>query len=539
MDRGVDPLQPSMSSPDEPRNEGRESPGQTRSVFGPNDQSRAGLSPPGSPPYTRGIYPEMYRDRLWTMRQFSGFGAARDTNSRFRYLLAEGQTGLSVAFDLPTLMGLDSDDPMSEGEVGRCGVAIDSLADMETLLEGIPLDEISTSMTTNAPAPLIWAMYLAVAQKRELDWSCLSGTIQNDLLKEYIAQKTYIFPPRPSMKLIVDTIEFGARYVPRWNTISISGYHIREAGATALQELAFTLYDGIEYVNWALRRGLNVDEFAPRLSFFFNAHNNLFEEIAKFRAARGVWYRVMTDRFGAQNPRSGMLRFHAQTAGCSLTAQQPYNNVVRTTIQALAAVLGGAQSLHTNSLDETLALPTEHTARLALRTQQILAFETGVPHTADPFGGSWYLEALTRQLEEGCWAYFERLDAMGGMIPAIEQGFPQREIQESSYACQQAVDSGDSIIVGVNDYISPSEPVDTLSIDESAGRDQIERLRSLRQSRDNDRVRGALKAMETAARREINMMEPILEAVRSYATLGEMCNALKRVYGVHEEVTIV
>jgi methylmalonyl-CoA mutase N-terminal domain/subunit len=498
------------------------------------------LGEPGQPPYTRGVYPDMYRERLWTMRQFSGFGTARDTNRRFHYLLGLGQTGLSVAFDLPTLMGYDSDHPMAAGEVGKCGVAMDSLADMETLFDGIPLDRISTSMTTNAPAPIIWAMYLALARKRGIDWARLDGTIQNDLLKEYIAQKTYIFPPRASMKLIVDTFEFGARHVPRWNTISVSGYHIREAGSTALQELAFTLYDGIEYVEWARRRGLDVDEFAPRLSFFFNAHNDFFEEIAKFRAARAVWFRVMTERFLARNPRSAMLRFHAQTAGCSLTAEQPYNNVVRTTIQALAAVLGGAQSLHTNSLDETLALPSEHSARVALRTQQIIAHETGVANTVDPFGGSWYLERLTRDLEDGCWEYFRKLDAMGGMVAAIERGFPQREIQESAYRFQLAMERGDAKIVGVNDFISEDETgIETLSIDEAVGREQIGSLRRVRRRRDEAPVRAALDRLEEAARSEENLMEPIVAAVETYATLGEMCDTLRRVYGVYEELAVV
>ena len=372
-------------------------------LYGPGDLEGVDLDKevgqPGEPPYTRGIYPTMYRERLWTMRQFSGFGTAEDTNKRFHYLLENGQTGLSVAFHLPTLMGYDSDHPMSAGEVGKCGVAIDSLQDMETLFDRIPLDQISTSMTTNAPAPIIWAMYLVVAEEQGADWTKLSGTIQNDLLKEYIAQKTYIFPPRPSMKLIVDTFEFGTKHVPRWNSISISGYHIREAGSTAVQELAFTLYDGVEYVEWARRAGLDVDEFAPRLSFFFNAHNDLFEEVAKYRAARKIWYKIMTERFACKSPKSAILRFHTQTAGCSLTAQQPYNNVVRTTIQALAAVLGGTQSLHTNSLDETLALPTEHAARIALRTQQIIAHESGVPNTVDPLGGSYFVEKLTLDME--------------------------------------------------------------------------------------------------------------------------------------------
>jgi methylmalonyl-CoA mutase N-terminal domain/subunit len=478
----------------------------------------------------------MYRGRPWTIRQFSGFGTAADTNERFHYLLEHGQTGLSVAFHLPTLMGYDSDHPMSEGEVGKCGVAIDSLQDMETLFEGIPLDQISTSMTTNAPAPIIWAMYLAVAEKQGVDWKQLSGTIQNDLLKEYIAQKTYIFPPRPSMKLIVDTIEFGTEHVPRWNTISISGYHIREAGATALQELAFTLYDGIEYVEWARRRGLNVDDFAPRLSFFFNAHNDLFEEVAKYRAARKVWYKVMTERFGAKNPRSTMLRFHTQTAGCSLTAQQPYNNVVRTTIQALAAVLGGTQSLHTNSLDETLALPTEHAARIALRTQQIIAHESGVTNTVDPLGGSYFLERLTLDMEKGCWEYFDRLDAFGGMVEAIEKNFPQREIQDAAYAYQQAIERKEKVIVGVNDYTVEEEtPIEILLIDESVAEWQIASLKKLRERRDNSQVKQTLTALKAEAEGETNMMEPILACVRAYATLGEICDTLRDVYGVYAE----
>jgi methylmalonyl-CoA mutase N-terminal domain/subunit len=495
------------------------------------------LGDPGRPPYTRGIYPDMYRGRLWTMRQFSGFGTAADTNERFHYLLKNGQTGLSVAFDLPTLMGYDSDHPMSKGEVGKCGVAIDSLADMEALFKGIPLDRISTSMTTNAPATILWSMYLVVAEKQGVDWKKLRGTIQNDILKEYIAQKTYIFPPKPSMKLIVDTFEFGSRYVPRWNTISISGYHIREAGSTALQELAFTLYDGIEYIEWARRQGLDVDEFAPRLSFFFNAHNDLFEEVAKYRAARKVWYRVMTDRFHCKNPKSAILRFHTQTAGCALTAQQPYNNVVRVAIQALAAVLGGTQSLHTNSLDETLALPTEHAARIALRTQQILAYETGLANTVDPLGGSYFLERLTLDMERGCWAYFERLDAMGGMVAAIEQGFPQREIHEAAYAYQKAIERKEKIVVGVNDFIVDNEPpIEILLIDESAAEQQILRLQSVRETRDNGRVRDTLGALRGAASAgHTNMMPYILDCVRAYATLGEICDELRAVYGVYEE----
>ncbi len=495
------------------------------------------LGEPGQPPYTRGLYSGMYRGKLWTMRQFSGFGTAADTNRRFHYLLKQGQDGLSVAFHLPTLMGYDSDHAMAEGEVGKCGVAIDSLADMETLFEGIPLDRISTSMTTNAPAAILWSMYLAVAEKQGVDWTKLRGTIQNDILKEYMAQKTYIFPPKPSMKLIVDTFDFGSAHVPQWNTISISGYHIREAGSTALQELAFTLYDGIEYIDWARRAGLDVDEFAPRLSFFFNAHNDLFEEIAKYRAARKIWYKVMTERFKCRNPRSAMLRFHTQTAGCSLTAQQPYNNIVRVAIQALAAVLGGTQSLHTNSLDETLALPTEHAARIALRTQQIIAYESGIPNTPDPLGGSYFLERLTLDMEKGCWDYFERLDAMGGMVAAIEQGFPQREIQEASYAYQKAIERKEKIIVGVNEFVLEDEPpIDVLLIDETTAERQKERLRKLRETRDNARVRSALAALkDAAAANTANMMFPILDCVRAYATLGEICDELRGVYGVYEE----
>jgi len=495
------------------------------------------LGDPGEPPYTRGIYPTMYRSRRWTMRQFSGFGTAADTNQRFHYLLKHGQTGLSVAFHLPTLMGLDSDHPMSSGEVGKCGVTIDSLEDMETLFKGIPLDQISTSMTTNAPATILWSMYLVVAEKQGADWTKLRGTIQNDILKEYIAQKTYIFPPKPSMKLIVDTFEFGSSHVPQWNTISISGYHIREAGSTALQELAFTLYDGIEYVEWARRRGLDVDDFAPRLSFFFNAHNDLFEEVAKYRAARKVWYRVMTERFQCRNPKSAILRFHTQTAGCSLTAQQPYNNIVRVAIQALSAVLGGTQSLHTNSLDETLALPTEHAARIALRTQQILAHETGIANTVDPLAGSYFVERLTLDMEKGCWDYFDRLDEMGGMVAAIEQGFPQREIQDASYEYQKAIERKEKIIVGLNDFVMEDEPpIDILLIDENVEAQQIERLKQLRDTRDNGQVRTTLTALrEAAAAGDRNMMLCIIDCVRCYATLGEICDELRAVYGVYEE----
>jgi len=495
------------------------------------------LGDPGSPPYTRGIHPSMYRGKLWTMRQFSGFGTAEETNKRYRYLLDRGQTGLSVAFHLPTLMGFDSDHPMSEGEVGKCGVAIDSLADMEALLDGIPLDKISTSMTTNAPATILWSMYLAVAEKQGVPWSELRGTIQNDILKEYIAEKTYIFPPRPSMKLIVDTFEFGAREVPQWNVISISGYHIREAGSTALQELAFTLYDGIEYVEWARRGGLDVDSFAPRLSFFFNAHSDFFEEIAKYRAARKVWYQVMTERFQCKNPRSAILRFHTQTAGCSLTAQQPYNNVVRVALQGLSAVLGGTQSLHTNALDESLALPTENAVRIALRTQQILAHETGIIEEPDPFGGSYFLERLTLDLEKGCWEYFKRLDEMGGMVSAIEQGFPQREIQDAAYRYQKEVERKEKIIVGVNAFgVENETPIDVLHIDESVAAKQAAKTRSVRESRDNRRCTETLDILRQASTSgDVNLMPLILDSVRAYATLGEICDTLRSVFGTYEE----
>src|SRR5690242_4586940 len=405
------------------------------------------LRDPGQYPYTRGIHRTMYRGKVWTMRQFSGFGTPEDTNQRLHYLLKQGQTGLSIAFDLPTLMGYDSDHPLAEGEAGKCGVAVSSLADMETLLAGLPLERVSTSMTINSPAAMVWAMYLVVAEKNGADWKKISGTTQNDILKEYIAQKEYIFPPVPSMRLVVDTIVFGAREVPRWNPISISGYHIREAGSTAVQELAFTLRDGIEYAQWVTRAGLAIDDFAPRLSFFFNAHNDLFEEVAKYRAARKVWARVMRERFGATNPKSWLCRFHTQTAGCSLTAQQPYNNVVRTTLQALAAVLGGTQSLHTNSLDEAWALPTEEAATLALRTQQVLAHESGVTQTADPLAGSYFIEKLTLETEQACYDYFQKIDAMGGMVPAIENGYPQKEIHDAAYAYQQAIERKDKIIV--------------------------------------------------------------------------------------------
>src|SRR5438309_620769 len=458
-------------------------------------EAQRDLGQPGEPPYTRGIHPTMYRGRLWTMRQFAGFGTAEDTNARFRYLLAQGQTGLSVAFDLPTLMGYGSDHSLSSGEVGKCGVAVSSLADMEALFDRIPLAEVTTSMTINSPAAIIWAMYLAVAEKQEADFKLLSGTLQNDILKEYIAQKEYIYPPKPSMRLVIDTFEFGTRHTPKFNTISISGYHIREAGSTAIQELAFTLRDAIEYVEWGLRRGLNVDDFAPRLSFFFNAHNDFFEEIAKYRAARRVWHKTMTERFGAKSPRSWALRFHAQTAGCSLTAQQPYNNVVRTALQALAAVMGGTQSLHTNSLDEAWALPTEFAATLALRTQQIIAHETGVANTADPLGGSYFVEALTNEVERAAWDYIEKIDALGGMVAAIECSYPQREIAEASYQYQMAVDRKEKIVVGVNEFTAEEKPIEILHIDETVALRQAERLRKLRAERSSDEVERRLAAL--------------------------------------------
>jgi methylmalonyl-CoA mutase, N-terminal domain len=496
------------------------------------------LGVPSEAPYTRGIHPAMYRSRLWTMRQFAGFGSAQDTNQRFRYLLSQGQAGLSVAFDLPTLMGYDSDDTLSEGEVGKCGVAISSLADMEALFDQIPLGDVSTSMTINAPAAVIWAMYLAVAEKQGVEWTRLNGTLQNDILKEYIAQKEYIYPPKPSMRLVIDTFEFGVRNTPRFNPISISGYHIREAGSTAVQELALTLRDGIEYVEWAVRRGLEVDSFAPRLSFFFNAHNDFFEEIAKYRAARRIWYKTMTERFGAKLTRSTALRFHAQTAGCSLTAQQPYNNVVRTALQALAAVMGGAQSLHTNSLDEAWALPTEFAATLALRTQQILAHETGVANTADPFGGSYFVETLTNEVEAAALDYIRKIDDMGGMIAAIERGYPQREIADAAYRYQTAIDRKEKIIVGVNEFTGTEKPIEILRIDESVRTRQRDGLRTLRAERSSEEVQRQLAALRDAARGTENLMPHIYAAVKAYATLGEICAAMRDVFGTHEEGSV-
>lgn len=509
-------------------------------VYGPPANPTEPLPLPGEFPYLRGIHPSMYRGKLWTMRQFSGFATPEETNKRYRYLLSQGQTGLSVAFDLPTLMGYDADHPNSLGEVGKCGVAISSLADMETLFEGIPLDTVSVSMTINSPAPVIWAMYLAVAEKQGVAWNKLTGTLQNDILKEYIAQKEYIYPPRPSMRLVTDVIEYSTKHVPRFNPISISGYHIREAGSTAAQELAFTLRDGIEYAEWAVERGLPVDSFAPRLSFFFNSHNDFFEEIAKFRAARVIWARVMRDRFGARDERSWKLRFHAQTAGASLTWQQPYNNVVRTAIQGLAAILGGTQSLHTNSLDEAYALPSEEAVTIALRTQQILAHESGVPEVADPLGGSYFLETLTAQMEKAAQSYIQRIDDLGGMIPAIERGFPQSAIADASYEYQRAVEREERIIVGVNRFTeSNSKPIELLQIDERAQDLQIGKLRALRQSRDSVKVEAALTALRHAAEGSENTMPLILDAVRAYATVGEICDAFRDIFGTYQEVSIL
>lgn len=495
------------------------------------------ISFPGEFPYTRGIHPTGYRGKLWTMRQFAGFGTPEETNGRFKYLMAQGQTGLSVAYDLPTLMGYDADSPLSEGEVGKCGVAVSSLADMEILFDGIPLEEVTVSQTINAPASVLLAMYLVVAEKQGADWKKISGTLQNDILKEYIAQKEWIYPIRPAMKLVTDTFEFCTRHVPKYNPISVSGYHIREAGSTSLQELAFTLRDGIEYVEWGVRAGLDVDEFVPRISFFFNAHNDFFEEIAKYRAARRIWSRVMREKFGAKSERTLQLRFHTQTAGVSLTVQQPLNNIVRVAIQALAGVMGGTQSLHTDAYDEALALPTDRAALIALRTQQIIAEETGVANTVDPLGGSYFVEALTKQMEDGALDYFEKIDAMGGMVEAIEKGFPQREIQESAYQYQKAVERGDQTIVGVNKYQMKDEPseLSILVINEQVRERQVERLERTRTNRDKGAVANALEKLKLAARNDENTMPATIEAVRAYATLGEICDALRDVYGLYEE----
>jgi methylmalonyl-CoA mutase, N-terminal domain len=495
------------------------------------------ISFPGEFPYTRGIHPTGYRGKLWTMRQFAGFSTPEETNARFKYLLKQGQTGLSVAYDLPTLMGYDADSPLSEGEVGKCGVAVSSLADMEVLFDGIPLEQVTVSQTINAPASVLLAMYLVVAEKQGARWDKISGTLQNDILKEYIAQKEWIYPIKPAMKLVVDTFEFCTDRVPRYNPVSVSGYHIREAGATAVQELAFTLRDGIEYVAWGVEAGLDVDRFVPRMSFFFNAHNDFFEEIAKYRAARRIWAREMKSRIGSSYERTLQMRFHTQTAGVSLTVQQPLNNIVRVAIQALAGVLGGTQSLHTDAYDEALALPTDRAALIALRTQQIIAEETGVVNTIDPLGGSYYLEALTEKMEHEALEYFRKIDAMGGMVAAIEKGFPQREIQDSAYHYQKAVERGEQVIVGVNKYAMTGEQseVPILVIDESVRAHQLERLEQTRSRRDAGAVANALEKLQSAAQHNENTMPATIEAVRAYATLGEICSALRDVYGVYEE----
>ncbi len=512
-----------------------------RAVYRPSDLARfdpeRDLGEPGSYPFTRGIYPNMYRGRLWTMRQYAGYATARESNRRYRYLLEQGQTGLSVAFDLPTQMGMDSDHPLAQGEVGKVGVAIDTLADMEALFEGIPLDRISTSMTINATAPILLAMYLVVARKQGVAWDRVDGTVQNDILKEYIARGTYIYPPGPSLRLCTDIFEFCSRFVPKWNVISISGYHIREAGATAVQELAFTFGNALTYVQAALDRGLAVDDFAPRLSFFFNVHNHFLEEVAKFRAARRIWARLMKERFHAQDPRSMMLRFHAQTAGSTLTAQQPDVNVIRVALQALAAVLGGAQSLHCNARDEALSLPTEESALLALRTQQVIAYESGVADTVDPLGGSYAIESLTEEIERRVFEYLQRIEALGGMLRAIEIGWVQKEIHEAAYQYQRAVESGEQIIVGVNRFVLPEErPIPVLRIDPEIERAQIASLQKVKAERDATAVRTALAELEEAARSRENLMPFIIRAVEVYATLGEISDTLRRVFGEYREL---
>ena len=491
---------------------------------------------PNQYPFTRGVQPTMYRGRLWTMRMFAGLGSAKDTNERFHLLVNEGQTGLSTAFDMPTLMGYDTDSPKSRGECGRCGVAIDTLKDMEILFEGLPIDKITTSMTINPPAPVMWAMYIAMAEKRGIRREIIGGTIQNDMLKEFIAQKTFMCPPKPSMRLITDTVEFGTKEVPRWNPISISGYHIREAGSTAVQELAFTLADGIAYVEAALERGLAVDSFAPRLSFFFNSHLDFFEEIAKYRAAKRMWAKIMSERFKAKDQRSMWLRFHTQTAGCSLTAQQPYNNVVRTALEALADVLGGTQSLHTNSLDEVLALPTEEAATIALRTQQIIAEESGVTNTIDPLGGSYYIERLTKDMEEEAFEYIKKIDNMGGMVAAIERNYPQLEIADAAYKYQKQIDSKEKTVVGVNKYMTEEKlPVEILQIEAELEEKQIQWTNQVKDTRDNKKVKDALEKLGEAAQRDDNLMHPIIDAVKKYATEQEICDVFREVFGVYRD----
>ena len=492
---------------------------------------------PGEFPYTRGIHPTGYRGKLWTMRQFAGFSSPEETNQRFKYLMSQGQTGLSVAYDLPALMGLDADSPLSEGEVGKCGVAVSSLADFEVLFDGINLEDVTVSQTINAPAWIFLAFYVALAEKQGADFKKISGTLQNDILKEYIAQKEWIYPIKPAMKLVIDTFEFCTKYVPKYNPISVSGYHIREAGATALQELAFTLRDGVEYVQYGVERGLNIDEFVPRISFFFNAHNDFFEEIAKYRAARIIWAKTMRDRFGSKNPRTMQLRFHTQTAGVSLTVQQPLNNIARVAIQALAGVLGGTQSLHTDAYDEALALPTDQAALIALRTQQIIAEETGAANTIDPLGGSWYVESLTKKMEDGCFDYFDKIDNFGGMVEAIEAGFPQRDIQESAYQYQKAVERGEQTIVGVNRYAMDEEmhKTEILQIDENVRAHQLERLQKVKSTRDNGAVSNVLEKLKKAAVAGENLMPITVEAVKAYATVEEICTALRDIYGIYEE----
>jgi methylmalonyl-CoA mutase N-terminal domain/subunit len=498
------------------------------------------LGLPGEYPYTRGVHPTLHRGKLWTMRMFAGFGTAEETYARFKYLLGQGQTGLSIAFDLATLMGYDTDQPEALGEFGKCGVAVSSLKDMEILLDGIPLDKVSSSMTINSPAAIIWAMYIAAAENRGVRPDQLRGTLQNDILKEFIAQKEYIFPPEPSMRLVVDTMEYGTNTVPQWNTISISGYHIREAGSTAAQELAFTLADGMEYVRWGIERGMDVDSFAPRLSFFFNAHNDFFEEIAKYRAARRIWAREMRETFSAKNPRSWLCRFHTQTAGVSLTAQQPENNVVRVAIQALAAVLGGTQSLHTNSLDEALALPSEHAVTIALRTQQIIAEESGVANTIDPLGGSFFVEAQTDRIEQQAYNYFRRIEELGGVLPAIDKGFFQSEISDAAYRYQREIDAGERKIVGVNAYAEEKQPtIPLLAMDPQGYKRQVSRLEQVRRTRDNGRVGQTLDRLRIACQGTENTMPYIMEAVHAYATLGEIIQVMKEVFGVYEEPTII
>ena len=510
-----------------------------KSLFTPDDIAKLDylkdVGFPGEYPFLRGVHATLHRGRLWTMRQFAGFGSAEETNLRYKYLLDHGETGLSVAFDYPTLYGYDTDHPMSRGEFGKCGVAVSSLKDMEILFSGIPVDKITTSMTINGPASIVWAMYIANAENRGINKESIGGTIQNDILKEYIAQKSYIFPPEPSMRLIVDTFEYGYKYIPRWNTISISGYHIREAGSTAIQELAFTLGDGIEYVKAAVERGLEIDKFAPRLSFFFNAHNDFFEEIAKYRAARRIWAKELK-RLGAKKKRSLLMRFHTQTAGCSLTSQQPEINIVRVTLQALSAVLGGTQSLHTNSMDEALALPSEKAVRIALRTQQIIAEESGASNTVDPLGGSYYIEWLTDKMEDETYKYFDRVEKLGGVIPAIEKGFFQREIAEASYRYQKEIDGKKRIIVGVNDYTTDEETsIPILKMDEKGEERQINRLKTLRKNRNNTKVERNLERLRKAANGDENLMPFILDCVHSYATLGETCQVLRDVFGEYEE----